>query len=484
MSGEFEGISLALLFLAIIAGVGWGAVTAVLWFGSMPKVPDAGPATMELGDEPPAVANLLTNGWQLTRIAMAATLVDLAGRRILGIEDYAGGNHVVRIRSNQPQGERLADYERQVVQFVGSRATGGSAPVQALDLGEAGEAASFWNRFRKSVEKDARSRGLAQSRWTKRDRTIIGVGLAIALGLLAAALGAADITLGSETGDSDPIDGFDWFIGAAVLWAGTMVVLVRMDALRDTAAGRAACAQWLGVRRYYDDAGTFEDLPPGAVAVWERHMAYALAFGLAHGAAERLPMGADDPYSAWTRRHGHWRMIRIRYPKRFGFGEPPWKVFLVGLAMTVWWGGIAFVAFPVVASVVWDVAADFRTDYPEAEQQIYWFVLGFIGFLALVGVVVLVRAADGAIRLVLGAMDLGKRVTVEGEVVNRFMGRIAVDNGIDEETRAWTPPLGAPALHRGMLVRVTMSPRLCHVSQVEVLGEATPQLDHVAALAT
>jgi hypothetical protein len=150
----------------------------------------------------------------------------------------------------------------------------------------------------------------------------------------------------------------------------------------------------------------------------------------------------------------------------------------------MWWGGIAFVAFPVVASVVWDVAADFRTDYPEAEQQIYWFVLGFIGFLALVGVVVLVRAADGAIRLVLGAMDLGKRVTVEGEVVNRFMGRIAVDNGIDEETRAWTPPLGAPALHRGMLVRVTMSPRLCHVSQVEVLGEATPQLDHVAALAT
>jgi hypothetical protein len=137
----------------------------------------------------------------------------------------------------------------------------------------------------------------------------------------------------------------------------------------------------------------------------------------------------------------------------------------------------------VVATVVWDFADEIRTDYPEAEREIYWFLLGFMGFLVLVGIVVAIRAIDGAIRLGLGALDLGKHVTVEGEVVNRYLGRIAIDNGIDDETRAWTPPIGAPALHRGMLIRATMSPRLCHVTNIEVLGEATPQLDHITALA-
>jgi hypothetical protein len=237
------------------------------------------------------------------------------------------------------------------------------------------------------------------------------------------------------------------------------------------------------VRRYYRDVGTFEDLPPGAVAVWERHLAYALAFGVAHGVAAVLPMGADDPNSAWSRRGGHWHQVRIRYPKRFGFGEPPWRVFLIGLAMTVFWGGIAFIALPIVGTFAWELADALRTDYPESERQIFWLFVFFTGMVIAAGASVLIRFVDGAIKLVLGAMDLGKTITVEGEVVNRYLGRIAVDDGVADEVRAWTPPPAAPALDRGMLIRATMSPRLCYVTKVEVLGDTAPRLDHVTALA-
>lgn len=462
----FDGLELLILQAGIAATAIWLAMLAVLWLASRPRFPDAGPATNELGPEPPAIANLLVNRWAVTRVAMAATLVDLAARRVLGLEDYAGGRHVVRIRANQPEGERFTAYEQQVLDLVRARATGNSSPVEALDLGQAKEAENWWKRFEREVRKDAQSRGLARGRWTSRDRTLLSGGLAVALGLVGLAFAIAKV--GDEPGD-EGVDPWAWLVFAGIGWALATGWFARSGALRETPAGREVCARWLGVREYLRRSATFGGVPPGSVAVWERYLAYATGFGLAHATARALPFATDDPNTAWSRYGGEWRQIRISYPKRWGFGQPPFQVFLYGLGITAFWGVIGFLILPALARGAWEIGKDVISDQELGGRAELVLGLGIGAAVVIMGAQVVYRLIDGAGKLVLGAMDLGRTVTVTGEVANVHLGRIAVADGMSEHTRAWTPPPTSPGLTRGQVIRATMSPRLCHVTRVELL---------------
>lgn len=482
----FHGLSLVLLVGAIAAGVAWLLMLAVLWLVSRPRFPDADPATNELRPETPAIANMLVNGWAVTRVAMAATLVDLAGRRVLGLEDYAGGRHVVRIRSNQPEGERFSAYEQQVLDLVRSRATGNSAPVEALDLGQATEAQNWWRRFEREVKKDAQSRGLARGRWTKRDRTLLSGGLAIVLALLALAFMVARVGESGDSASDDDFEPWTWLAVAGIAWVLASSWFAKNGALRETPAGRVACAHWLGVREYLRQSATFGELPPGSVTVWERYLAYATGFGLAHSTARALPFSTDDPNTAWSRYGGEWRQLRISYPKRWGFGQPPWQVFLFGLGITAFWGVIGFLILPALARGAWDIGTEIISDQDIGGRAELWLGLGIGAVVVLIGGQVVYRLIDGLGKLILGAMDLGRTVTVTGEVANVYEGRVAVADGIAERTRAWTPPPAAPAPGRGQVVRVTMSPHLCYVTKVESLEparEPEPRAAETAAAA-
>lgn len=471
--GEFEGfsgVSLVLLVGAIIAGAIWLFMLAVLWLASRPRFPDADPATSDLGPEPPAIANMLVNRWAVTRVAMAATLVDLAGRRVLGIEDYAGGRHVVRIRANQPANERFTAYEQQVLDLVKSRATGNSAPVEALDLGQAQEAQNWWRRFEREVKKDAQTRGLARGRWTARDRTVLGGGLAVVLALLALSFMIAKV--GDEPGEDQGLDPWTWLAFAGIAWVIASSWFAKNGALRETPAGRLACARWLGVREYLRGTATFGEVPPGSVAIWERYLAYATGFGLAHGTARALPFATDDPSTAWSRYGGEWRQIRISYPTRWGFGQPPFQVFLYGLGITAFWGVIGFLILPAFARAAWDIGTDLIRDEDLGDRAELILGLSIGGAVVLIGGQVVYRLIDGLGKLLLGAMDLGRTVTVTGEVANIHEGRVALADGIAERTRAWMPTATGPQVRRGQIVRVTMSPRLCHVTKIESLEPA------------
>jgi hypothetical protein len=81
-----------------------------------------------------------------------------------------------------------------------------------------------------------------------------------------------------------------------------------------------------------------------------------------------------------------------------------------------------------------------------------------------------------------GARDLGKTITVEGEVVKVHEGRFAVDDGQHESLVAlFDPPLG-PAAQRGQRVRAVISPHLHHLSSLTVLSAApVDPLTQVAA---
>jgi hypothetical protein len=85
------------LIAAAIVLAAWSVLFAVVATATMPKLPDAGPETMDAGSEPPAVANFLRNRWEVTTSAIPATLVDLAARGHVGIGASGDGENLIRL---------------------------------------------------------------------------------------------------------------------------------------------------------------------------------------------------------------------------------------------------------------------------------------------------------------------------------------------------------------------------------------------------
>lgn len=474
----FEGMSLAVLILAGGAAILWAMIFAWRWFATFPYQPAPGPTTSDTGDEPPAIVNLLVHRCALTRAAIPATVLDLAARGALAVEQY-GRQVVVRVREHRIQGMALAAYEGHLLDHIRRHATGGSAPIEALGFDSPDEANRFWDRFRKAVVAEARQRRLVRNRWAPRDWTILGGFLAAALGLAAFALGLAHFAE-ENTGSSDDWGRWDWFWVAGISWAVIMAGLGALRDLRDTPTGRAAAARWLGVRTYLRQAEAFEDAPPAAVTVWDRYLAYGAALGVAHEAVRAMPFDDEDPASAWTRYGGHWREIDIRYPARFSFGKPPFRVFLEGAARAGAWGFAGFYMLPIAVRFLLDATPELLNgEQFENSGGVRVFIAIMAATVAVIGVVCALHFLGGVIRLWRGAADLGRPSVLEGEVVKLYNGRVAVDDGTLEEATAWTPPLGAPGLRRGARVRVTHTPRLWYVSRVEVL-EAAPELPATA----
>lgn len=231
---------------------------------------EAGPATMDLRDEPPAVVNLLVNELALTPDAVAATILDLAARRHIEIFEV-GSESMLRLRA-AGAGPLLA-HERQLLDSARSAASAdGVVRVDALEAALGPGSVRTWGRFSQSVRAAAERAGLVHRR--AGGRGVSGPSVAVATGVSAGcALMAPPLV-----------------IAVAALWPFTFVVAILVlvwghnQAL--TPEGRAAAAHWLGVRRFLDEQDNLDDLPPGAVAVWDRYLAYGAAMGES-GAAVR-----------------------------------------------------------------------------------------------------------------------------------------------------------------------------------------------------
>ena len=131
------------------------------------------------------LANLLVNRCSVTSAAAAATLLDLAARRWLLLFEAGPGQYVVRIQP--PRDEPLTEYEHQVLALVRKNATGGSAPLEAIEL-EQSEAERWRSDFADKVMDDAKERGLVRRRWNAHDGVVLGAVTAVALALIAAGL--------------------------------------------------------------------------------------------------------------------------------------------------------------------------------------------------------------------------------------------------------------------------------------------------------
>jgi hypothetical protein len=446
------------LVAAVAATAVWGLALLATAFATRARPARGAPATMDLGSEPPAVANLLVNAWGLTQEAVQGTLIDLAARKHLELDQVGDGPErtLIRVRHGRggEDGEPLTDYERMVLERVAGLAVDGVVPAQALPMGTQATAQRWWRRFNQLVVADAQRRGLSRAR--------IGGGLTTAFGIAAAVpavllgIHLLPLDLGDDNGP-----GSGAIPGAIALFI-VLSALIRttVRGQRDTQLGRERAAHWLGVRDYLARDEVFPSLPPAAVTMWDRYLAYGAALGVAGTALRALPVRAASDTKAWSGYGGRWREVAIAY-RSYNPTHP-----LVRLLVAVFYAALIGGAASVLGRLdVLPPATDRLVD------------VGVVLFGVLVAVLV-------ALRLV-RFFSTPSSVEVEGQVLRlreRGGGEdspptsyAAVDDGTADKVEAW--PLTSAALYHSMregaIVRITTRPRRGHVDAVAVVKAST-----------
>ena len=396
--------STGVLVLAFVVLLAAFALWLVLAARSRPRRVPERPSSLEPPhDDPPALAGMLANRFDVPAEAPAATLVDLAARGYCSIEQFGADRIVVRIRDHQPD-EPLTRYERRVLTHVRGQAVDGVVPAGALLTGDEARAERWFRSFRRDVTKDARAQGLARLRFGFGSLALLWIAVAVAYAAVAMAFATGDDVASEDTSTSWLVPvvlvgntAFAWWIGR----------VTRAGLHRDTDAGLERAAQWSALRDHLED-GRFDEAPAASVAIWDRLLAYATAFGLAPTAARELSFGEEHDRRAWSREGGRWHQVRVLYPRwRPGWGESPIAALLGGAVQTA---VAAFVAGAAVA--VGTGRVDLDTLEPSTR---IWVERGALLLgVALVPVVVFCLA-----KAVLGLLDLFPRVSVEGTVVRR-----------------------------------------------------------------
>jgi hypothetical protein len=417
-----------LLDLVAASAVGlWLLVVAAVRWARRPVEARVGARTLDLGPEPPAVANLLANDFDVTREALPATLLDLAARDVVELEHRGPGVFFCRLdpRADPPSTE----YETRVVDLLHRRAVDGVVPPEALTTGPREASTKWWGAFRREVIADCQRRGLSRDLWNRSTLSALtGAGL-VPAPLLAAAFGWR-VALG--------------YVVVMLAFVGWLRSGRRQ---RETPAGLDVASRWLGVRSELRENEVLRSTPAITVALWERHLAYAAAFGLTGEASRLLGLEAESDTKAWSAHEGSWRRVRVQYPRVFplGWGLSPAGAIVRGLA-----GAAAGCIVIAVLAPLLDGAANA--------------LLAPAALVVVSGLAVTAR----------GVADVGSTVEVTGPIL-RLRNRgsddkprhyLAVDEG-STTVRAWVvrPELYAK-LTQDDLVTASVTPRLRYVRAV------------------
>ena len=387
-----------------------------------------GPRTLDLGPEPPAVANFLVHGFRVTDDAVPATLIDLAARNVVDIEQRGPGVFYVRLRPTDDV--PMTAFEQRVLEHLHRIAIDGVVPADALTTGPQHESVRWRRGFVSAVVSDAQSRGLSRE----------AVGGAVFTGLTSAAGIPALLAWAAWEASA----------GAAVFVGGVALLgwIRKRHPQRETPDGMEAASRWLGVRAELAENPVFATHSPLEVELWDRLLAYGAALGVASGASRPLPMGVESDTEAWSAYTGRWRRLRISYPRRWppGWGADPAVALLMGLAVAVGAGVILYVSGP---------------SFLDAG------VFGAVPFAAVCIAVVL-----GAAMVVMAAADWRTAVEVTGQIIRlrtfgddkKLRHYIAVDDGESEAIRAWkVSPARYEGLEQGDVVTARLTRNLCCV---------------------
>jgi hypothetical protein len=438
--------------MAAAAAIGvWVLLLGLFALITRPRDVEPGPATMELGEEPPAVVDYITNGYKVTNHGVAGTLLDLAAGHFLDIDQQPAGTYF-SVGREAP--DRLMPHERMLYDHVARLAGDKMVPAQALTIGSDARATSWLRRFDRLVAEYSKSHGLTVPRFGFKEWGIVRLaGLVAALLVIGASAQANAIELG--------------IVACGMGLVGSQAALQKVfGSQKLTPAGAQAVAHWLGVKEYLSQGEGFHELPAAHVILWDRYMAYAAALGLARAAARALPLGADDDNHAWSDYTGTWRQVSVVYPRRrFLWGRSPWNVMLIGLGMVVFGGGGVYYGIKFLDTVD---SFYMGTDARDWVYQGTLVAIGLFGFVVFWGLTT----------MNLAYIDFGRKRAQEGLVVrcrsfsageNKTDYFIAVDDGKQSEIKAWVVPWSTYTLvSERARVSATVTKCQGHVLQLNV----------------
>ncbi|MFK3979541.1 DUF2207 family protein [Micromonospora sp. NPDC050397] len=466
---------------------GWAVVYWIARWVTRPVDVTEAEASMELpGPESPAVVSLLANRWAVTADAAESTLLDLAARGHLELRQPGADPRETTVHPTGRSADGLNGYERHVLDRVTERAVYGVVPLTALAFADEKRAATWSGWLGREVVADARRLGLSRRRFPKPLVTALG-----ALGALAA--------VGVAAGFWYDLLRTEW-VGLGVIWFFTTAafssVAGRDMGERDTAYGRAVAARWLGVRRWLTGHEAFGDLPPAAVAVWDRYLSYGAALGATRAASEVVHLGLADRRRLWSSYGGAWRRVSVSYPHtRPRYGQSLGWIFFRAVGATYLGWTLAGVVGPALVSGGSVLPTELDGEvvgYLFDQWHEPWRDLTHLGpiplGLILVGMVLLGYAAYTFVRVF---VDLFTAQTVTGEViwhqVRTSMSSedssdripvdyyLVVDDGRTDRTRAWIAPAAIGKLcELGDVVSVRVRQWTRRVNKVTVLRPARP----------
>ncbi|MEV6849308.1 hypothetical protein [Actinoplanes sp. NPDC051411] len=411
----------------IIAGAAaglWLIAYGVCRLATRTVLPPAGPATMDLGPEPPAVVSMLVNDWSRSVGQAESTVLDLAAAKYYELRqpDNDPFRTTLHLARNPPDERGLRPYERQVLDRIRGLAVGGVVPVTALAFRDQNESKAWNQRLSAAVVAEARAAGLSRRRFGRTMMTALYSG-ALAVGLVC---GFAAV---HRTHNA-------WTFLCFLTVAGVLAGLVQHVGERDTPAGLEAASRWFGVQAWLRNHEQFADLPPSAVAIWDRYLAYGAALGVTRRASAVLDLEVGDRRNIWSSYGGGWHRVRVRYPR----GRPWYGRTTRSLILRTF-------VFLVVGAV----------DVSVAGRASRYSLPGYV--LLTVGVYMLIRTMN----------DLARSASVTGEVIGCRTSRannshsrldyLVIDDGTADRTTAWAlPSEWRNRCHDGDVVTITVQP--------------------------
>ena len=255
--------------------------------------------TSEIGDETPAVASLLTNGFVVTPHAAVATLLDLVARGWLRIEQV-DDEVVVLVDGHGTLDDLLTPYEQQVLNHVHKLAAGTTSGVTGAGIEVAGlRLPRRWSRRFNAAVIAPRPQGRPLPSPLAARRPGRAGGAARARRMAVVAIGArTDRTPRSPTPCSPAPSGSRSRSRSSSSPGRSSRSLARRPSARPT-VGRQRAEFWMSLRAWMEPRG-FEHASSTAARNASRAVGYAAAFGLAERAVDEVPVLPEDDRTAWS----------------------------------------------------------------------------------------------------------------------------------------------------------------------------------------
>ena len=432
----------------------------------------------EQPDDPPAVVSLITSGFVVTPHAAVATLLDLAARDWLSIDEL-GDDVVVLTNRHGRTGDQLLPFEQQVLNHVHKLTAGTVSGVSGAGIQVAGLRLSggWWRRFQKSVVKHSRKAEYSRRRWD-----VLNLFVPVILWVIAAliwwraAVGGEDLAINVSMFERS----LSVLVLVGLLWIGIRLIgLVRSHDERPTPFGLERAQLWLRVRRRFE-AERIGRYSAVMSQHGDRRLAYAAAMGLADSATAEVPIVPEDSRLAWSDATGSARIVRVHYPIRPAYGRHPLMVLIVGALLTV---GIFLLQRFLLDVSRSEAMESLYEDFPDQTDLIRNTSLTLAAILVIPFVLSVWTILAGLVDCVLSVNRRGLVVRARrperivplakllGPLVrrDRFALYVAVDDGSSSTIVAWLAN-ERTAVPQGARAHVVASPVLGYIRRSEPIG--------------